>query len=152
MGKNKLGSFWKEDYLDDNYWDVMREQDLANLEKLTQATNKLKQKQKNKTFANKIAAKRNKDYIKTEEGLAASLSNQIKASVRRRKMDPVEWSTASFRQWLLESDNFQNMFNTWISTSYLTSFKPTIQRIDTTKGYSLDNMKVVISKDKKYEK
>lgn len=151
-GKNKLGSYHFEEYADDNYWDIMKTQDLANLERLQQATKKVKEKSTRNNEDGERARVHNKDYVKTAEGLAAQLANQTKASSKRRGYTAPSWNTKDFRAWLSSQTNYNTLYNNWMSASYVTLFKPTIQRIDTTKGFMFDNMKVVISKDKKYEK
>ena len=151
-GKNKLGSYHFEEYADDNYWDVMKAQDLANLERLQQATKKMKQESRSEDKSSERARVHNKDYVKTAEGLAAQLANQTKASSKRRGYITPNWNTKDFRAWLSNNTSYNTLYENWMSASYVTLFKPTIQRIDTTKGFSLDNMKIVISKDKKYEK
>lgn len=147
--KNKiLGSFWNDSYTDDNYWDEMKAQDLANLEKLKQVTKKMK----NSVSTKQRAKMHNKDYVKTAEGLASQLANQTKASSKRRGFDSPSWNTAAFRNWLSTDTNYDTMYANWNKASHVTILKPTIQRIDTNEGFSLDNMKVVLSKNKRYEK
>ena len=136
---------------DAEYWDNIKAQDAANLLKLQQATKQLR-KEKQTGQSQSTQAARHRDYIKTQEGLASSLSNQIKASDKRRQLDSINWNTATFRDWLIDNKEFSNIFNIWTSAKYATPFKPVIQRIDTSKGYILDNMKIVMSKDKVYEK
>ena len=59
--KNKtLGSFWNDSYTDDNYWDEMKAQDLANLERLKQTTKKMKLE----SSTLEGARLHNKNYIK----------------------------------------------------------------------------------------
>lgn len=132
-----------------SYWKEVKAQDKKNLERLENVKKKFKQ---SKQEVNNKAKARNKDFYKTAEGLAASLGNQMKASSKRRGFDTPSWNTKIFRQWLFSQDSFDSLFNTWSKSGHLTMFKPTIKRIDTNKGYHLDNMRVVFSKDKKYEK
>tara|TARA_R110001606_G_scaffold384658_1_gene547682 strand:- start:5585 stop:6028 length:444 start_codon:yes stop_codon:yes gene_type:complete len=137
--------------LDAEYWDSVKALDAANLLKLQQATKQL-QKEKRAKQSQSLQATRHRVYIKTEKGLASSLSNQIKASDKRRQLNSINWNTATFRSWLINNKEFSNIFNTWMSAKYATPFKPVIQRIDISKGYTLDNMSVVMSKNKVYEK
>ena len=133
---------------DAEYWDNIKAQDAKNLEKLQKATKKVRRTAKVKSDA----AMRNQEYVKTMPGICISLSNQIKSSDRRRKLNSIRWETNTFRDWLMNNEDFQNIFNTWTSSNHATSFKPTIQRVDTSRGYHINNMKVVMSKDKRYEK
>lgn len=48
-----------------------------------------------------------------------------------------------FYSWSLNSDEFKTLFNEWESSGYDRKLTPSVDRINPTKGYSLDNMEWV---------
>jgi hypothetical protein len=57
----------------------------------------------------------------------------------------------AFYKWSLLSEDFHSLFTTWENSSYNRKLTPSIDRIDSTKGYFLDNMRwITHSENSKY--
>ena len=92
-------------------------------------------------------------YSKTPKGLLTSLSVQLKQTIKRKEMSELKWmeDVGMFKTWLNDNEEFHYLYDRWQKGNYLTVLKPTIQRIDSNKTFDLDNLKVVQSRDRKYE-
>lgn len=110
--------------------------------------------QKMDEASNTKKARADKSYYTSARGLMTSLSVQMKATCKRKNLDNPSWSNDvnSLRDWIQGQNNFEFLFNRWTQSGNLKIFKPTIQRIDSNKGFEFDNMKIVASGDREYEK
>lgn len=107
----------------------------------------------NKSVPNPTKSKSEGDFYKSAKGLLTSLSVQVKATVKRKGLDEPTWisDASEFKQWVANQPDFERMYNVWKQSNYLTIFKPTIQRVDPSKTFDLDNIMIVKSGDRKYE-
>lgn len=97
--------------------------------------------------------KRPDGYYKSAKGLLTSLAVSIKATCKRKDIEAPSWSSdaSKFKDWMISQDNFDFLYNRWMESGNLKVFKPNIQRIDTEKGFELDNLKLTTSGERKYE-
>jgi hypothetical protein len=58
----------------------------------------------------------------------------------------VLYSWEQFSQWLIKKTNFLNLYLFWKSVNYDKNFVPAVLRINSSKPYSLDNLKVTTAK------
>jgi hypothetical protein len=87
-------------------------------------------------------------YEKTKNGFLVRMYRNMKSRV-----EGVQWkkfhlyygkeliNKETFYKWANESYDFHNLFNIWESSCYNRKLTPTVDRIDSSKGYSLDNMR-----------
>lgn len=88
-------------------------------------------------------------YGRTREGLANRLYGQQVSSSKRRLSprgigkDKPEYSKSEFREWLFSRGNFETLFNNWVLSDYESDLRPSGDRIDDSKPYTLDNLSLV---------
>lgn len=46
-----------------------------------------------------------------------------------------------FYNWAKDNKEFKLLFNTWVASEYTYRYAPSVDRIDSAKGYTLDNMR-----------
>ena len=97
--------------------------------------------------------KRPEQYYKSAKGLLTSLAVSIKATCKRKDIEAPSWSSdaSKFKDWMINQDNFDYLYNRWQSSGNLKVFKPNVQRIDPSKGFELDNLQLTTSGERKYE-
>lgn len=76
-------------------------------------------------------------YRKTPRGV---LTNSYAHQRHRRN---VEYSLAEFHERFLKSKRFLRLFDEWIKQGCIREMKPTIDRINAKKGYTLDNIQIL---------
>lgn len=87
--------------------------------------------------------KLHKEYSRTKKGIASTiLSNQRYNSKKRGHVSP-EYTKAVFLTWLFTQPEFDRLYELWVSSGYLTSEKPSCDRLDDYKPYTLDNIRIV---------
>lgn len=84
-----------------------------------------------------------KAYQKTEKGLiAAAYSHQKYRSYRRKHPIPT-YTLFELREWVFSQSNFKKLFDNWVNSGYQKKIYPSIDRIDDSMGYSLDNIQLI---------
>lgn len=53
-----------------------------------------------------------------------------------------DYSLEELRKWMLAQPNFESLYQAWISTGFNKMQKPSVDRIDDYKPYSLDNIQL----------
>lgn len=98
--------------------------------------NKVKLYQKNKWYINN-----------TVPGFLLSVYYKMKARVegkvkktRHLYLGKELLSFNEFKEWALASPSLLPMFNTWVLSGHMLKLRPTVNRIDNTKGYIVTNM------------
>ena len=88
-------------------------------------------------------------YRHTKKGLISVIySAQITHSKRRNHNLPT-YTKLELTEWIYSQIHFNRLFNIWVNSGYKTELKPSIDRIDDYKGYSLDNIALTIWKKNK---
>jgi len=83
------------------------------------------------------------NFRKTKQGVITVLyAHQIDKSKKRGHKPPTH-TNKELSDWLLHDWLFDLLFNNWVNSGYLTNMKPSIDRLDDTKGYSLDNIQLM---------
>lgn len=84
-----------------------------------------------------------KKYIHSVDGVITQIySAQIKTS-KKRNHNPPSYSKDILKLWITTNDKFLLLYNTWVSSNYNKDLKPSIDRIDDYKGYSIDNIQLM---------
>ena len=82
-------------------------------------------------------------YAKTKKGLSTVIySGQVKHSLERNHPKP-SYTKEEFREWLFKNSNFDELYDNWVISDYNKWMKPSVDRIDDSKGYSFDNIRLV---------
>lgn len=79
---------------------------------------------------------------KSLKGLITTMYSTMRGSSRTRKMDLPTFTKEEFSNWLLSRDNFNSIIKKWGEDNYNKNSKPSIDRIDDYKGYTLDNIQL----------
>lgn len=86
-----------------------------------------------------------KKYEKTKKGFLMrvyrNMLSRTKGLVKPQIYKGLEiLSKEEFYEWTLTNTNFNDLFSTWEQESYNKKLTPSINRIDSSRGYSLDNI------------
>jgi hypothetical protein len=95
-----------------------------------------------KVFSNRT----NESYDKTEKGVIRVMYKTQKANSKQRKMNLPNYTKEEFRQWLYDN-NFKKIYDKWVLSGYKKEFKPSADRNDDFKPYSLDNITLATWQD-----
>lgn len=83
-----------------------------------------------------------KDYYRTEQGLLKLIYNSQIRSSMYRKMEKPNYTFNQFVVWMY-SNKYKKIFKEWVDAGFIKNKKPSIDRLDDYKSYSLDNIRLV---------
>lgn len=83
------------------------------------------------------------EYIKTKQGLTTSIYCTQKFSSKKRGHLKPNYSLSELREWIFHQDIFHKLYDEWVESGYDKWKRPSCDRIDDYKPYSLDNLRVV---------
>lgn len=86
------------------------------------------------------------DYDKTEKGVIRVIYKTQNSSSKKRGHEKPDYSKNQLAEWLY-SNGFKVLYDGWVSSGYVKSKKPSVDRIDDLKGYSIDNIRLVTWND-----
>jgi hypothetical protein len=81
------------------------------------------------------------NYGLTEKGVIRVIYKTQRRNSIVRKMAPPEYSKKDLKLWLYEN-NFKELFDNWVKSNYDKKSKPSVDRINDFKPYSLDNIQL----------
>lgn len=84
-----------------------------------------------------------RNYRKTKEGVIVTMYNTQRSSSKKRGHGEPKYSLTELKQNLLNDELFDKIFNEWVKSNYNRWMKPSLDRIDESKGYSFDNVKLM---------
>jgi hypothetical protein len=85
-----------------------------------------------------------KRFIRSKEGLVKTIySMQKKKSLIRGYKAP-SYTEKELLNWVLQSPQFSKLYDSWVNSSYESSKRPSIDRINDYKSYSIDNIQLMI--------
>lgn len=105
-------------------------------------------KNNKKSNKHRAACKVCQNYItkvsnRTLDGLISMIyRGQVRGSKIRNHCRP-NYSKKELKLWILSQPNFNDLHNQWVKSNYKKDLKPSCDRIDDYKSYSLDNIKLV---------
>lgn len=85
-------------------------------------------------------------YDKTEKGVIRVIYKAQKCNSKRRKLDFPSYSKNDFSVWLYDN-GFKLLYDNWVFSGYLKDLKPSVDRFNDYKPYSLDNIRLVVWKE-----
>ena len=91
-----------------------------------------------KVFSNRSA----NSYDRTEKGVIRVIYKTQKSNSKRRNHNPPSYTKNILREWLYEN-NFKELYDNWVLSGFEKKLKPSVDRINDFKGYSLDNIRLV---------
>ena len=80
-----------------------------------------------------------KNYDFSEKGVIRVLYKTQVRNSKVRKMELPNYSKEELRQWLYKN-KFKEIYEEWVSSGYIKNKKPSCDRIDDFKSYTLDNI------------
>lgn len=94
-----------------------------------------------------MSLERMQKYRKTKKGLICVIYNNEKIRSKNKGWPAPEYDLITLRRWLLSQDTFHILYDQWVDSGYDLDLKPSIDRLDNYKPYSLDNIQIVTWKD-----
>lgn len=86
---------------------------------------------------------RRQRYRRTRKGLLCMIHQGQRVSSVRRGHAPVAYTLEQLRDRFLNDPLFISIYDRWVSLGYPSSEKPSLDRIDPAKPYTLDNLQVM---------
>ncbi len=102
-----------------------------------------------KTQKNKLENTQN--YRKSKKGVITNIYAHQLSRSRERWLDYPEYSLRELQDVYLNDIKFNRIYNEWIKSGYTKEMKPSIDRINNKKWYSLDNIQILTWKDNRYK-
>ncbi len=82
-------------------------------------------------------------FRKTKDGLSDSIMCGQRQSSKKRNHPKPDYTLQEFRDWLYSQSNFIYLYNNWVESDYEKYLKPSADRIDDNKPYTLDNLQLM---------
>lgn len=83
-----------------------------------------------------------KRFTRSIPGVVKAIyANQKTSSIKRTHQQP-QYTETELLEWVKARSNFQPLYDLWVKSEYLSDLKPSVDRIDDYKGYSLDNIQL----------
>ena len=96
----------------------------------------------------KVCSEKNrKEYYRTKEWLIKRMRKDQVSRCRKVWMDPVEYSKEEFRDRVLSQPHYNALYKDWVKSWYNIDSRPSIDRLDDYKTYSLDNIQLITRKE-----
>lgn len=86
---------------------------------------------------------RRQKYRRTPKGVLCVIHRGQRCSSTRRGHAPVAYTLEQLRDRFLNDPLFVSIYDRWVSLGYPSSEKPSLDRIDPAKPYTLDNLQVM---------
>lgn len=84
-----------------------------------------------------------KKYQKTKEGIITIIHNSQRAASRKRGHRQPTYTIKELQKWCYSQPLFHELYDNWVKSKYDKWMKPSVDRIDDYKGYSLDNIQLM---------
>lgn len=92
-----------------------------------------------------------KKYNRTKKGYVSFTYHNQKNSSKTRNHPLPNYSQEELKQWLFSQKKFHRLFKEWKVSEYDRYVKPSIDRIDDNKPYTLDNIQLMTWKDNEHK-
>lgn len=85
--------------------------------------------------------------MRSKKGLPAKIYARQKASSKHRRQPQPNYTLTEFRYWMYLQDDFEKLYNDWIESGYAKSLTPSVDRINNSLPYTLDNIRLMTWKE-----
>ena len=82
-------------------------------------------------------------HFKTKNGILSRIYGAQKTNSKQRKHSPPTYTKQELKEWLFNQKLFHELFDKWVDSGYLKDLKPSIDRKDDYKGYTLLNIQLM---------
>lgn len=83
---------------------------------------------------------------RTKEGVIKTIFHSQKQSSVRRGHSKQQYSYEELKEWILKN-GFEDIYTQWTQSEFKKDFKPSIDRLDDSKGYSFSNIRLTTWKE-----
>jgi hypothetical protein len=86
---------------------------------------------------------RKREYYRTLNGLVHRIYEHQKISSKKRGHRPPAYNFKALYDWFTNQPNYKELYNNWKNSNYDKDLRPSVDRLDDNKGYSLDNIRLI---------
>ena len=82
------------------------------------------------------------EYLRSKKGIVTSIYNQQTYNSKKRGHPSPSYSKKELKEWLYSQKEFHELYDNWKASNYDTRLKPSCDRLDDYKPYTLDNLQI----------
>ena len=84
-----------------------------------------------------------KRFIRSKHGVINQMYSGCINRTKKKGFTPVSFTKEELEKWVYSCKEFHTLYDKWVLEDYPTALKPSLDRLDDYKGYSLDNIRIV---------
>lgn len=84
-----------------------------------------------------------KRFIRSKHGVINQMYSSCISRTKKKGFTPVAFTKEELEKWAYSRKEFHSLYDKWVLENYPTTLKPSLDRLDDYKGYSLDNIRIV---------
>lgn len=84
-----------------------------------------------------------KRFIRSKHGVINQMYSGCISRTKKKGFTPVSFSKDELEKWVYSNKEFHPLYDEWVLQDYPTILKPSLDRLDDYKGYSLENIRIV---------
>jgi hypothetical protein len=86
-------------------------------------------------------------YKKTKRGLCLNIHHEQVSSSNDRKHPLPSYTSEELVDWINQQTNFDDLYDAWVLSNYSKWTRPSVDRLDNNKPYTLDNIRLITFKE-----